>query len=57
MIVGEFFGEGGKPRCDSACDVCKDKGGVRRGKREGLASEEWVSTQRAREDFYGEGYD
>ncbi len=57
VIVGEFFGEGGKPRCDFACDVCKDKGGVRRGKKGGLASEEWVSTQRAREDFYGEGYD
>ena len=57
-IIGEFFGEKeGEAKCDFACDVCKDKDGVRRRKREGLASEEWVSTQRAREDFYGEGYD
>lgn len=58
VVVGDFFGEGeGKARCDFACDVCKDREGVRRRKREGLASEEWVSTQKQREDFYGEGYD
>lgn len=39
--------------CDFACDFCKDPEDLRARKAEGLASEEWVSTQRAsREDFY-----
>ena len=46
----------GKPVCDFACDFCKDPDDLRARKAEGLASEEWVSTQRAsREDFYDEG--
>ena len=57
-VIGEYFGEEDEvPRCEMACDWCKDGEGLRGRKREGLASEEWVSTQRQREDFYGEGYD
>lgn len=58
VLVGAYFGEkGGEKECDHACDWCKDARAVRRRKEEGLASEEWVSTQRERGDFYGEGYD
>ena len=55
--IGEYFGEEEPPRCESACDWCRDAKGLRRRKEEGLSSEEWVSTQRERENFYGEGYD
>ena len=38
--------------CDYACDVCKyGAGELRRRKEAGLASEEWVSTQRERGRF------
>ena len=57
VVIGEFFGEEKVQACDRGCDFCKDAEGLRRAKNEGLASEEWVSTQRQREDFYGEGYD
>lgn len=62
-IISNFFEDGdpaaddGKdgPVCDFACDFCKDREDLRARKAEGLASEEWVSTQRAsREDFYDE---
>lgn len=44
------------PICDLACDFCKDPGDLQARKVEGLASEEWVSTQRASrgEDKYYE---
>jgi len=56
-VINEYFGETQTPVCDFACDWCKDAKGLRRRKEEGLASEEWVSTQRERGDFYGDGYD
>ena len=57
-VISDFFGEQERPRCDFACDFCKEgEIGVRARKRDGLASEEWVSTQREREDFYGDEYD
>ena len=45
--------------CDYACDYCKDSEGLKERKKEGLASEEWVSTQRQRDGdgFYGGGSD
>lgn len=44
------------PVCDFACDFCKDAEDLRARKADGLATEEWVSTQReSREDYYGEG--
>ncbi|KAM0803236.1 P-loop containing nucleoside triphosphate hydrolase protein [Usnea florida] len=57
VIIGEFFGEEGIEACEQGCDVCMEGQGLKERKREGLASEEWVSTQRQREDFYGDEYD
>ena len=57
VVIGEFFGEDKLEACHRGCDFCKDAEGLKRRKRDGLASEEWLSTQRQREDFYGEGYD
>ena len=57
VIIGEFFGEQGVEPCKQGCDVCLEGSGLKKRKREGLASEEWVSTQRQREDFYGDEYD
>jgi len=57
MVIGEFFGEEEVKACDRACDFCMEGEGLKRRKRDGLASEEWVSTQRERNDFYEEGYD
>ena len=57
-LVCEYFAnEGENAVCDFACDWCKDGKGLKRRKEDGLASEEWVMTQRERSDFYGEGYD
>jgi len=56
-LICEYFGEDEVPECDFACDWHKDQGGLKRRKSEGLPSEEWVSTQSERPDFYGEGYD
>ena len=55
--ISEYFGEEEVPECDFACDWHKDQGALKRRKSEGLPSEEWVSTQSQRPDFYGEGYD
>ena len=57
VIIGEFFGEEGVKPCAQGCDVCMEGQGLKTGKKEGLASEEWVSTQRQRADFYGDEYD
>ena len=57
VIISEFFDEPDPPSCDYACDFCKDPTGLRARKAAGLASEEWVSTQREREDFYEGGWD
>lgn len=60
VFIGKFFEESDVKTCDKGCDVCFRKQGVaslRKRKEEGLSSEEWVSTQRERGDFYGEGYD
>jgi bloom syndrome protein/3-oxo-5-alpha-steroid 4-dehydrogenase 1 len=53
--ICHYFGEIEVPACDYACDVCKDPVGVRKKKERGLASEEWVSTQRF--DDYDDIYD
>ncbi|EOD44614.1 putative atp-dependent dna helicase recq protein [Neofusicoccum parvum UCRNP2] len=46
-LIARYFGEGEKAEvpCEWACDVCKDRGKVRKAKERGLASEEWCSTQ------------
>ena len=57
-VISEYFREEGQaPKCDFACDWCKDAKGLKKRKEEELASEEWCSTQREREEYYGEGYD
>lgn len=53
-FINDFFGGEEPPKCDFACDWCKDAEGLKRRKREGLASEEWVSTQREKGDFFEE---
>lgn len=53
-FINDFFDGQEPPACDFACDWCKDAEGLKRRKREGLASEEWVSTQRERGDFFEE---
>ena len=60
VLIGSFFGEENVQLCDHACDYCFRRQGalsLRRKKNDGLSSEEWVSTQKERVDFYGEGYD
>ena len=45
-FIAEFFGEDKEStRCDFACDWCKDAKGLKRRKKDGLATEEFVSTQ------------
>lgn len=56
--VVEYFGERERPPCVWACDFCKvGREGLRRAKREGLTSEEIVSTQREMGAFDNGGYD
>lgn len=57
VVIGDFFGEDNVAACNGVCDFCMEGRGLRKRKNEGLASEEWVCTQRERSDFYGEGYD
>ncbi|KAI0385394.1 ATP-dependent DNA helicase [Hypomontagnella monticulosa] len=45
-LICSYFGEGDTPPCDYACDWHKDSAGLQRRFLRGLASEEWVSTQR-----------
>ncbi|KAJ4306756.1 hypothetical protein N0V88_000123 [Collariella sp. IMI 366227] len=44
--ICRYFGEEKVPDCDYACDWHKDAPGLKRRMMRGLASEEWVSTQR-----------
>ena len=44
--VCKYFGEAVEPVCDYACDWHKDAQGLKKRIARGLASEEWVSTQR-----------
>ncbi|KAJ2980064.1 hypothetical protein NUW58_g7043 [Xylaria curta] len=45
-LICSYFGEGDTPACDYACDYHKDEADLQRRFLNGLASEEWVSTQR-----------
>ncbi|KAF3765482.1 ATP-dependent DNA helicase [Cryphonectria parasitica EP155] len=45
-MICKYFGETEMPVCDFACDWHKDPQGLKRRLGKGLASEEWVSTQR-----------
>ncbi|KAH6620804.1 P-loop containing nucleoside triphosphate hydrolase protein [Chaetomium sp. MPI-SDFR-AT-0129] len=53
--ICRYFGEEEVPECDYACDWHKDAAGLKRRMVRGLASEEWVSTQREEgryDDYY-----
>jgi RecQ family ATP-dependent DNA helicase len=52
-LICKYFGEEKVPECDYACDWHKDPKGLKRSKLNGLASEEWVSTQRDMGHFDG----
>lgn len=43
--ICKYFGETAVPQCDYACDYHKDPQDLRKRLAQGLASEEWVSTQ------------
>ncbi|GAP83705.1 putative ATP-dependent DNA helicase recQ [Rosellinia necatrix] len=45
-MICDYFGENDTPACDYACDYHKDDADLQRRFLRGLASEEWVSTQR-----------
>ncbi|KAI8955804.1 RecQ family ATP-dependent DNA helicase [Xylaria longipes] len=45
-LICDYFGETDTPACDYACDHHKDQAELQRRFLRGLASEEWVSTQR-----------
>ncbi|KAM7220216.1 P-loop containing nucleoside triphosphate hydrolase protein [Rhypophila decipiens] len=59
-FICRYFGEEKVPECDFACDWHKDADGLKKRMRFGLASEEWVSTQREegrydnQEDYWSE---
>jgi RecQ family ATP-dependent DNA helicase len=55
-LICKYFGETVKPKCDYACDWHKDKIALKKAKTAGLASEDWVSTQRDMGRFDG-GWD
>ncbi|RDW60822.1 hypothetical protein BP6252_12205 [Coleophoma cylindrospora] len=58
-LICQYFGELTMPQCDYACDWHKDSKALKRAKKNGLQSEEWVSTQRdmGRFDDGWDGYD
>lgn len=61
-VISDFFADDGIEPCDVSCDqLCDfcDQGREEIVKRwrEGLADEEWLNTQRERNDFYVDEYD
>ena len=60
QLICRYFGESAIPVCKWACDWHKDSKALKKAKRDGLASEEWVSTQRhmgAFNDGWDDEYD
>ncbi|KAK4101977.1 ATP-dependent DNA helicase [Parathielavia hyrcaniae] len=55
VAICRYFGEETVPECDFACDWHKDAQGLKKRMMRGLASEEWVSTQR-QEGMYDDYY-
>jgi bloom syndrome protein len=45
-IISKYFADEGEIPCDYACDWCKDAVALVKRKERGLASEEWVATQK-----------
>ncbi|KAK3344307.1 P-loop containing nucleoside triphosphate hydrolase protein [Lasiosphaeria hispida] len=46
VAICKYFGEAQVPECDYACDWHKDPQALKKSMSRGLASEEWISTQR-----------
>ena len=55
-MIADYFGDKEVPPCDFACDWCKDAKGLVKRKEE-LADEEWVSTQRDMGRYAVDEYD
>ncbi|KAK5656263.1 hypothetical protein OQA88_5026 [Cercophora sp. LCS_1] len=49
--ICKYFGEEKVPECDFACDWHKDPQDLKKRQKKGLASEEWISTQREEGNF------
>ena len=49
--ISRYFGDTTRPECDFACDWHKDAKGLKSRWKEGLASEEWCSTQKETRAF------
>jgi len=56
-LICDYFAESITPSCDYACDWHKDAGKLAKAKDEGLASEEWCSTQREAGAYAIDEYD
>ncbi|KAF2233909.1 ATP-dependent DNA helicase [Viridothelium virens] len=56
-IIANYFGDESTPQCEWACDWHKDKNDLKRRKEDGLASEEWCSTQRQSGAYAMDEYD
>jgi RecQ family ATP-dependent DNA helicase len=56
-LICDYFGEQVTPACDYACDWHKDAAKLARAKDDGLASEEWCSTQREAGAYAVDDYD
>lgn len=52
-MICSYFGESITPECDYACDWHKDIRALKKAKKDGLASEDWMSTQREMGRFDG----
>lgn len=56
-LIAQYFGDQTTPECDYACDWHKDSAALVKRKDQGLASEEWVSTQRETGAYSYDDYD
>lgn len=57
QMIARYFSDEGETPCDYACDWCKDAVALVRRKENGLASEEWCSTQKEMGRFEIDEYD
>ncbi|TKA51209.1 hypothetical protein B0A49_13233 [Cryomyces minteri] len=57
QLICQYFGEDITPECEWACDWHKNATALVKRKEEGLASEEWCSTQRERGLYSVDDYD
>lgn len=55
LLISEFFEEEEVPLCDFACDFCKDTKALLDRKREGLASEDHISTHHGNRELLKQG--